>query len=227
MRHWSKIALVLLLLAELLALGVKGTFASYNSEVNNPGSTAATGTLTLSTTNNSVTCESYGGSVGTPSGDDNSNCGTLTITGGPFYPGQSTTTTVQVENSGSLAGTLWLYAANSCTPYEPGICDAIEFYVEEVSSSGTAISCYYPSTGTSCAFDTFSSPAGAGTLTDFTYNDYYDQPDALSLGSIGAATTRYFKFGFELPAFTNTTVGNAYQGQTATFDLTWYLNQGS
>ncbi|MHB1988042.1 MAG: hypothetical protein ACYCSF_08660 [Acidimicrobiales bacterium] len=228
MRRWLGAIMSLLLLVELLALGVRGTYASYNSETNNPGNSIASGTLSLSTTTSSTTCESWGGSVGTPSANVNPNCGTLAVTGGPFYPGQSTTVSVQVRNAGSLAaGDLSMFAATPCSP-SPGICDAVEFYVEETNSAGTPIACYYPvASSGACSFDSFSSPGAPGTLTDFTNVEYYDSADRLLLtGGLAATTTRYFVLGFKLPTFTSASVGNQYQATTATTDLTWYLDQG-
>lgn len=309
-----------LLLGELLALGVHGTFAAFNGETDNAANSIQTGTLALETTTGSSGCESWGGSVGSPSGNINTNCGTLSITGGPFFPGHSSTVKVTVENAGSLAaGDLSMFAspnyevalataltngetnitslklssiqqpissgnsilvespsgsfqtftvasgdnyavstspttitvnsatANAaystqstvfdtsawtslnCLPASPSICDAIEFYVEETTSSGTPIACYYPQTSSSaCTFDSFTGPGAVGTLTDFTDNSdgYYDSGQRLILtGGLGATSTRYFVLGFELPDFTNPTADNTYQGGTAEFNLTWQIDQ--
>jgi hypothetical protein len=222
-----KLLSVLVLLGELVALSVRGTFASYNTETGNAASSVAAGTLALTTTSSSTACESWGGSVGSPSGNVNSNCGTTTVSGGPFYPGQATTVSFQVKNAGSVAaGDLSMFSAAPCSA-SPGICDAVEFYVEETNASGTPIACYYPvASSTACTFDSFSSAGAPGTLTDFTNDEYWSSADRLILtGGLGANSTRYFVLGLELPFFAGASTGNTYQASTATFDLTWFLDQ--
>lgn len=203
-----------LLLAELLSLGVGGTFASYTSETNNPGTSVGTGTLTLSTTNNSVTCNSY-----TAADNNNTGCGSLNLSG-LLYPGQSVTASVSVKNSGSLPGNLSTFSLAGCSPAL--LCSEAQFFLEQTNSSGGSPNCIYPTptSGSPCAF------SSTATLADFANNTYYDSADALSLGSIAAVTTDYFVLGFYLPTFSSSSVGNPYQGTSTTLDLSWFMSQG-
>jgi hypothetical protein len=213
-RRWPYFVILALLLAELLSLGVGGTFASYTAETNNPGTSLGTGTLTLATTNNSVTCNSY-----TASDNSNTGCGSLTLSG-QLYPGQSVTTAITVKNTGSLPGALSTFSLSGCSPAL--LCGEAQFFLEETNSSGGSPNCYYPTptTGVPCAF------SSSDTLSDFANNTYYDSADALALGTVPAVTTEYFVLGFYLPTFSSATVGNQYQATSTTLDLSWFMSQG-
>lgn len=212
-RRWPFYLVAGLILAELASFGIGGTFASYTSQVNNPASSLGTGTLTLSTTSGTATCSSY-----TAPDNADSSCGSMTLSpAGPFFPGQTSTVSVTVENTGSLPGALSAFSLLGCSSLT--LCGEVELYVEETNAAGTPIACYYPSAGTSCSF------SSTGTMNDFANNTYYDSFDALSFGSVGAVTKRYFVFGFYLPTFSSPAVGNQYQGLSAEMDLSWYLSQ--
>lgn len=212
-RRWPLYVVTCLLVAELLSLGVGGTFASYTSETNNPSSNVATGTLTLATTSNSVTCNSY-----TAADNSNSGCGAMTIATGPFYPGQTGTASITVKNSGSLPGKLSVFSLAGCTT-STVLCGEVEFYVQVTTSGGTT--CYYPTVSTgNCSF------SSTGTMANFANNTYYDSADALSLGSIAAVTSDTVQLGFYLPTFSSPSTGNQYQGLNAKMDLSWFLSQG-
>lgn len=205
---------------------MRSTFAAspFWAETSNTGTSTAAGTLNVSTTTGGVTCKSWTGAGAS------SNIGTcsVTLSGGPFKPGSFTTAAFQVTDAGSLnAGQLSLYMA-SCSA-SPGICDAVEFYVQETNSGGTPTTCWYPTAASgSCSFNAFS-VGGAGTLTDFT-NNYFSSAHGSTLlltsgpPDLSATTTRYFTLGFLFPTFSSDSVGNAYVNSTATFDLNWYLN---
>lgn len=217
-----------IVVVELAAIGVRGTFAAspFWSEATNPASSVASGTLNVATTAGGVTCNSWTG--GGASGNAG-NC-SVSITGGPFKPGQWTTVDFTVKNTGSLpAGDLSLYM-EACSPSSTGICDAVELYVEETDSTFTTpTECWYPTpaTASACAFEPFSTAGGAGTLTDFT-NTYFSTSTGLVLSGgppdLAANSSRYFVLGFELPTFSSDSIGNPYLGATATFDLEWSLN---
>lgn len=231
------VLLSLLVIGELATVGVRGTFAAYNARTANAGNLAAAGTLTLAMQAGSSTCDSWTSGTGSSYQNTNSNCGTLPVTSTAQYPGQTTTVDLAIENSGSEPGTLSVYApyVAPCSPALPGICDATEFSLQETASNYTTpVACYYPSPGTSCAFADYSNPDSAhycpttGTLTDFTYCTYYvggPGGQGLSLGTESGDTTRYFVLSFKLPYFSSPSVGNSYQGETATFSLTFELDE--
>ena len=85
--------------------------------------------------------------------------------------------------------------------------------MQETNASFTATKCWYPNTGTTCAF--------SGTLGLATFKNTYKTPaTALSLGSGPAALQkRYFVIGVQVPS----TATNSVQGKVAAFDLTWHL----
>ena len=212
-------------LVELAAIGVRSTFATspFWSETTNSGTSVAEGTLNVSSTTGGVTCQSWTGGASSNTG----SC-SVTLGGGPFKPGSFTTAAFQVTDAGSInAGQLSLYMS-ACSA-SPGLCDAVEFYVQETNSGGTPTTCWYPTAASgSCSFQPFS-VGGTGTLTDFT-NTYFSSAHGSTLlltsgpPDLSATTTRYFTLGFLLPTFSSDSVGNSYVNGTATFDLNWYLN---
>lgn len=221
----------MLLIGELVALGVKGTMALEASQVTNSKNTASVGTLTLETTpaTGTTTCQSSGGTVGSPTSDHNTTCGSITITTTPLLPGQMKTVKIRVENSGNLsAGELSVYAPTcTSTSGSTNLCTAIEFYIQQsttntASTTSTTRACYYPVTTQSCTFDSYSTAGGAGTLAGF--RSKYTVTTRLVLGGgLPGLSSRTFTLGFELPQFSSPTIGNRYQGQTAKVTLTWYL----
>lgn len=312
-RRPHRILLALVIVGEVAIVGVRGTYASYNSVLVNPNSSAASGTVSLETAAGGAACDSWGGSVGAPVDNLNPSCGAMAVSAGPFLPGQSTESLVTVTNAGSaFANDLSVYATTPCSPAEPpagtsatpAACDGIEFSVQEVGApvtiasatltngtstvtaasfsgvvanmvavgtgipadttvsavsansvtlskdvqvaNGTStteavqfaspIACYYPTSATRCSFATseFTSAvdggqatelAGVGTLSNFTYYDYYDASDCLNFGALPASADRYFVLSYGVPTASTPGIGNDYQGGTAKFTLTWYLNQ--
>src|SRR5579875_1374536 len=99
-----KVLLVAALFVGALAYsGAGGSFSSFNAEVNNPGSSLASGTLTLNETTPVTTCYSWTGV--TASDNSNSTCSYL-FNLSNLEPGQwsltANTAAVSLENSGSL-----------------------------------------------------------------------------------------------------------------------------
>ncbi|MGH8979782.1 MAG: hypothetical protein ACRDWE_02000 [Acidimicrobiales bacterium] len=207
------------LIGELVAVGVRGTMALDVSQLTNNQNAAFAGTLTLVTTTGTTTCQSAGGAVGTPASNHNTSCGSITLTAGPLYPGQSATATIRIENNGSLkAGELSVYVPN-CTPTTgPSLCTALELEIQQ----STPTACYFPSKTTSCSFDSYSSPGGAGTLSAFRTR-YKVTTRLILTGGLDALSSRTITVGFALPSFSNPTSGNTYQGLSAKVTLTWYL----
>ncbi|HUJ56686.1 MAG TPA: hypothetical protein VLW49_11935 [Gaiellaceae bacterium] len=94
----------------------------------------------------------------------------------------------------------------------PCLTGTAQLYVQETSSSGTNTQCWYPTTGTSCAF------SGTSDLGAFAAS-HAALGAALDLGAGPAATNaRYFKIGLLLPS----TSSDALQGAGAAFTLCWY-----
>lgn len=111
-----KVLLVAALFVGALAYsGANGSFSSFNAEVNNPSSSLASGTLTLNETTGGVnTCYSWQGA--NSSDNTNSNCGAL-FSLSNVEPGQwsssGNTTSVSIENSGSLSASQFSFFAPS------------------------------------------------------------------------------------------------------------------
>lgn len=207
----------LTLVGELLAFGVHGTFASYNSSLTNLGSNASAGTLTLSTMANSPTgtmCLSSGSAT-----NSNTGCGAITLSGGPFRPGTTATVKLRIVNSGSLnAGDLSVWAPKTCSGTTT-ICTVLELTIQETTSTGANIKCFYPTTNTACVATSGKDLASFRTT-------HRTQATKLTLtGGLNALTSRFFTVGVTLPTFSSPATGNVYQGKTAKFSIQWYLNE--
>lgn len=211
----------LVLVGELLSLGAHGTFASYNAQVGNPTASVESGTLTLATRTPSATgplCLSNGGPVGAPATNANKTC-TLTLTGGPFHPGQTTSVSMRLVNTGSTnAGNLRLFAPASCTGT---LCGQVEVTVQETKQTGANLKCFYPTAATTCV------PSTTGTLTTFEFT-YTSPGDGLILaGGLRALNSRYVTIALTFRTYTSPTLGNPYQGGTAKFSFAWYVGQAA
>ena len=222
-------------LASLIAVGAlgsitaTGTFALLTSQESNSRGTIASGTLVFDdVVNTGSDCFSYGAAVdpvGNPNGNVNTGCQALLTSSTLNYPGVAITPIpVKITNTGSIdAASLSVYmpscaqAATSGAPSPGGAnpCAAggAMFYVQEVTSTGTPTTCWFPSGTTTCAFVANALHAFAG--------NFNAPANALSLGSGPAhGQTRYFQIGMELPS----TASNALQGEEAVFGLTWHTS---
>ena len=312
-RDVKRILISLVVVGATGSLATAGTWATLSSKTTNPGSTIASGTMTLSvnttpTGGTASSCLSASGS--SASNDVNSNCGSFLAGLGPFFPGQSATAKVTIQNTGSYppgyaGGTLSTAASgtvtslslssltspvssgdklivfnatntttcvtsashassattvslsvdsctmpvtyaigskvtdesegtfeaymSSCTlqseagaPSGTGFatgnpCSQIEFTLQETTSNGTNLTCWYGGSG--CAF------SATDTLTNF-LNNYPDSAPGDPLvftGGLGAGATRYFTLGFQLPTFSSTTTGNLYEGVQGVISFTWHI----
>jgi hypothetical protein len=217
----KRMLLSLIVVGALSFLTMGGTYAVLSSTTSNAGSTVATGTLTFNDQVNSGTvCASYG--TGN-TGNSNSACSALITSSTIENPGVPVTASVTITNNGSLdAGDLSLYMP-SCTQGttsgattvgggNPCSVSGAQFYVQETDSSGTPTTCWFPSGAGACAFV-------GSSLYVFDAN-YNSTASSLDLGSGPAhGQTRYFVIGMQLSA----TAGNALQGESATFPLTWHM----
>lgn len=94
----------------------------------------------------------------------------------------------------------------------PCLAGSAQLYVQETSSNGTNTRCWYPSAGTTCAFDGTYDLGWLAAARD-------TLGTSLDLGSGPAALqSRYFRIGVLLPGASS----NALQGTDADFTLRWY-----
>jgi predicted ribosomally synthesized peptide with SipW-like signal peptide len=234
----SKTYLKLLIVVGLVAVvgGTAGTFASFNAETTNAGNTFATGTLLLS---NQVTtgtvCYSNEAEANT-----NGACSAV-ISGSEMTPDHSTDSYLTIKNEGTLdTGNLKLFVpvsqatntlscANTTTGTFSGtdaldhtgdVCGELLFSVEEdATANGTATDCVV-GTAVDEGTDDSCDPEQGVSFATF-YGDHNTSANALDLGSsLTAGSSKFYKIYVYLPDEDNT-----FQGRTATFDLTWHVDQ--
>jgi hypothetical protein len=141
-------------------------------------------------------------------------------------PGEQVTQMIAVQNVGSVAAETFQAFSSGCTASDVAEekfhgagnpCASIGFYVQQCADAACAqpVSCRYGSaTGKACTFEDTTK-----TLAHFATT--YNATTGLSLGTLAANTTTYFKIGLMLdPSATN-----AVQGRKATFDLNWRFAQ--
>jgi hypothetical protein len=222
-----KQALVALMLAGALgSLTVPGVYGIFSADTQNLTSTAASGTLTLSTTVGTGTaCLSYGGP---PSpGNASTSCDALFSysPAGEHYPGDpASTAAVTIENGGSLdASDLSLSMPGGCssaaTPDAPSPgggnpcgTDGLRFYVQETASDGTPTTCWFP------VVQPGACPLTDGTLAAFAAGSGVD----LGPGP-QAQQTRYFSVGLQVPNESGNPNNDKLQGEEATFAVAWHM----
>jgi hypothetical protein len=163
----------------LVAVGVAvGSGANFSASSANPSNTFTAGTLTMS----------------------NSNDAAAVLTASNWKPGDTSTGTVDIQNTGSLAGTFSLSrtALNNSDGSNP-LSDKIDLVVKDCGdySSGTP----------TC--DAGDPVKYSGTLSAMTAN--------AALGSYAANEKHRYQFA----ATFNSSAGNAYQGDNSTATFTW------
>lgn len=219
-----------LLLSVMILGGIAGTsgstLASLNGQTTNSPATFATGTLTLSNTVNSGTaCLSANASTAPPTSPPSVTCNALvTTTDGPWFPGQMTAATIKILNDGSLDASQLSLSSSGCTSTATGNgyagsgdpCNVIEVSIEETNAAGTPLECYLPfGLGTTCSLNP------ADTLSLLSSGAQPSSPVPLP-GGLPAGSARYFRIDLGLPTWTGG-AGNPYQGEQATFALTWRI----
>jgi hypothetical protein len=162
----------------LAAVGITvGSGASFTASAANPGNVFTTGTLTIGNTP-----------------------GTALLTAGSLKPGDTATGTVDITNTGSLAGDFALKTANS-TGY-------------------TALLAQMDLVVLDCGAWTVSAPScSSGTTT--VYTGKVSALSNASLGSYDGGIKHRYKFTTTLPLSTDDT----FQGKTASVDFTWSATQ--
>jgi hypothetical protein len=217
------ILVAMMLIGAVASFGVPGVWALFSAETRNVQANASTGTLVFDLQVGSGTrCNTKNGTTNVITG---CSAELPFDTAAEIYPGVPRTAQVTITNDGSLdASDLSLYIPSGCstgsTSDAPASvvgsgdpCTSDQFYVQETNAAFTPTKCWYPNSGTTCAF------SSALTLSTY-FNNFKTAASALSLGAGPAALQkRYFVIGVQVPS----TATNTVQGKIATFDLTWHM----
>jgi hypothetical protein len=230
--------LMLLTVVGLVAIaagGGNGTFASFNAEVMNAGNTFATGTLILSDkVQTGTACYSNEGV-----NNVNANC-TVLLNTANLKTASSESNYLTIKNEGTLTSTdLKLFipqdqtgsvsCANATTGTFPGtdnlahtgdVCGNLLISVEEdATAGGTATSCVV---GTEIGGGNHACDPTAGDSFATFYAAHNTAANGLALtgGNLAPNATHYYTVYMYLPDEDNT-----FQGRTASFDLSWHIDQ--
>ena len=224
-RKVKKVLIGLLLLGALAAVGT-GTYATFTASTTNAGNTFATGTLVLSNTKGATTCLSTGG--GNTNTNSNSTGCAVVFSPTVTKPTSTASGNLDLQNVGSLAGTLQVAAVAACAASNDAEsyhgtgdpCTVIDVYFQEYTSNTFATataSCIYPfSATTACASLPQATQDGA-TLT--------------ALGGAGSVPSTPLSVAAGAHRYIQVTVtmqsgaGNSMQGRQAAIDLAWTLTQ--
>ena len=221
MNRKKKILLSALVLGAIAAVA-GATFATFTAQTTNPGNRIAAGTLVLGNTPASTGTECLSTNGGTTNSNVN-NCAQL-INLSVKKPGDSGQADVKLQNKGSLAGTVFNVFMPSCTAGDASgesyhgtgdPCTVVMLTIAEYTDNtyATLASCVY-GTGAACDFD------ATKTLSTFTAT-YFSSATGKGLSSLAAGGSRYYRVAVKLPD----TADNTHQGRSATFDLSWFLQQ--
>lgn len=236
-----KILLVLFFIGFAGNVGGSGTFASFNASTSNAASSFASGSIVLSNQKNTGTvCYSNGTSLASPGGagvatDTNANtaCEQLfNLT--TQKPGDSATVNLTLQNVGSLAGTLKLYAPGTCATGTTGtysgtgnLCNYLQMTIQRWTDSNRNVA-YSTNTPPpyGCVFgnattNTCSFPAS----TVGTFASTHTSSAPISLGDVASNATVYLTITLTFPNSSTPGADNLYMGTTAGWAFTWLLEQ--
>jgi len=158
----------------LAAVGITvGSGANFTASAANPGNVFATGTLSIGNTP-----------------------GTALFTANGLKPGDTTTGTVDIENTGSLAGDFALKTANPTG--SAALLGQLDLVVADCGA--------WTTTAPSCS-------SGATTV----YSGKLDGLTNKALGSYVGGDKHRYKFSVTLPSSTD----DAFQGKSAQVDFAW------
>lgn len=204
-----------------LVLSSGGTTAAFTAQTTNASNSFASGTLILSNAKTSgTTCLSSGGAGGLDANSNSTACDDL-VAGTLRKPGDTTTATVTLANTGTLNASALTLKSTLCTNANVGAtngtgnpCSAVMLTIHDDANN----QCFYPTA-------TFGTPtAGACTATATgTLADFVSRSSAvpLSLGALAAGAGRAYTVTATLPS----TAGNNMQGRSGNLDLVWTLDQ--
>ena len=159
----------------LAAVGITvGSGANFTAHSANPANTFTAGTLTIG---------------------DNGSSAILNALN--LKPGDSTSGTVDIQNTGSVPGTFTLSTSNA-SDSTPSLLGQLDLRIEDCGTfTGT--------TAPTC---------GSGTVL---HNAKVNAVGSVALGSFAAGAKHRYKFDVTLPSST----GNTYQGKTAAIEFDW------
>lgn len=225
MSLFRKILMTLMVISGIGSTISAGTFASYTASTTQQTSTFASGSLVLSRKVGSQSaCFSTGAGTNTDT-NANTGCGFMFEATEVKIGDSPTVVDLTITNEGTLAGTL-SYRTDGCLSDTNGqyyngvadLCQKLNVTIQEYTTSfgGPLSSCVYPSLPASAC------PALVATLAP-THLPSGLPTAATSLGTIGAATSRWFRLSIQHP---NTGLGAAdgTQGREASIKVTWSLS---
>lgn len=216
---------LLMALGAVAYFGGDGTLASFSAETANPGSTIASGTLTMSNSVNSATaCLSSSGTGA--SNNINSSCDklfTITNVAPGVYAGVAQVT---VKNTGSLnASKLWVWAPTTSSTLTSALSSGTSYTTLAVTalknavvagqgivvSSGTHSQTFYASAGAAANATSISVTSQAANFSypvssNVDVNDCYDQTTTSAPAGSPSGTTYGSQLNF------NSTAGNPMCG---------------
>lgn len=218
--------------AAALALGTTASLGGFTASITNTGNKVATGSLIMSeqvtpTGGTTTTCLSTAAGAGITANADSSCSANKFGALANAVPGDSSSSSVVIENQGSVSAKSLTMGSGSCTatPTAPagatatnvgtdtaGFCGKVDITIEDDTNS-SAPTCVYPAQAGAC-------PAPGSTYTLATLASAY-QTNPLSLampaGGLLAGASLTYKFTVELdPSATN-----ADQAMAATMPITY------
>lgn len=218
-----------------------GTFASFSASTNNDDNVFSTGSVELSNTKESgTTCVSgHTGPGGAPQADLDANdndCDTLmdlTLRS----PGDTAEGHVALANTGDYDGLLQFFVngagcanATVATPAGTGsLCDKLEVYIQETNSAYTVptATCVFPFNASGACASDFS--AATDSLTDLATHAPPTAAKPTTPVTLDIGATKYYvvRVNFRDGAFdvNGNGVDNEYQNRSASFGLTWRLQE--
>ncbi len=187
-----------------LALSLGASVSAFTATITNSVNTSASAALAVSETSGAATCNSY---------DTTATCSTINKYGGvgsPLAPGQSRTTTVTFNNTGSVAVGSATLAPGACVATTTGATGSTTPTTPNTTAGNLCsvlqVAVYKGATDTGIASFTGSLSAFAATQT---------------LDPIAVAAGQAYTFKVTLPSAATT----AIQGQQVSQPLTWTFNQ--
>lgn len=205
-----------------IAASMTGTLGAFTASITNDNNTTATGNLTMQEIGASATCnstDSTGGAAGADAmsnGTNNINtnayfCSTINKYGGStvFVPGSSSTQTVTLKNTGSVAASTFSLTPGACMNGTNG---SVNGSSTDLCSKLT-ISVYAGTSATAPQVGT------TKTLTAF------GTGGAQTLATLAAGASAPYTFVVSFP--TGGANDNTFQGRSVSQNLVWAFTAGS
>ena len=222
MDRTKKTLITLLVIGALATIGA-GTYATFTAQTSNSGNSFATGTLVLSNAVTSgSTCYSTDNNTATGATDTNTGAAggcSAVISVSAKGPGDSSSNTLTITNTGTLGAKTFTVASGGCTPSNASgpvnhgtgdPCTVLDIYIQQYSDAAftTPSACLYGGgTATTCAFSASNTVSTLGT-------------SPISIGTLAAGSSAYFKVAVQL----DSSAGNTMQGRAAGWALNWNVS---